>query len=124
MIFKLRNNEIIIENNHIPECTSNVSINYDYELGTNHLTPKLYINNSIYVGTNIRLSLDLPESYNTLDICVELLDAHGTVIRKYNTITHYYKTCVLGTPEHIDIVNRLMQLTEELQKLKDKGEVI
>lgn len=120
MILKLYKNQVFIEPHRIPEDVHSVEIEYQYELGTNHLKPKLTINNKIYTTNPIHLDL----SIDNVVIKVELLDAYGNVVHTYHGNYKYKKTCTIGTEQHMDVYNELYRLYKEYKKLKDQGEVI
>jgi hypothetical protein len=122
MILKLRNNKVIIENSQEPENANKVYISYDYELGTNHLTPKLTINENTYFGNNIYIPIDI--NTNCIDIKVELLDTRKRVIHRYTNTLQYYKMCAIGDVDTLDIYTRYEKLKKEFEKLKEKGDVI
>ena len=123
MILKLRNKTIIIEQNNVPENVNNVHIHYDFELGTNHLYPRLIVNNTdIFEGDHIDVDLDY--TGHSIDLVVELYDTNNIVMRKYVCVSNYYKTCTLGDIKHIDIYKELERVYKELKELKEKGEVI
>lgn len=123
MILKLRNKKIIIEQNNVPENVNNVHIQYDFELGTNHLYPRLIVNNTdIFEGDHIDVNLDYAGP--SINLVVELYDAHNILMRRYVCVRKYHKTCTLGDTKHIDIYKELERVYKELKELKEKGEVI
>ena len=122
MILTLRNNKITVHQNAIPESVYSVHIKYEFELGTNHLTPMLYINSKTYRGDNINIPLD----YNkpTIYIKVELLDSYNKPVKVYTGTFNYYKTCTIGDSDHVNLYRKITQLEEKITKLEEKGEVI
>lgn len=122
MILRLRNGLITIKDNGLPTSTKEVHITYDYELGTNHYTTVLYINNRIHKGNVIDIDLDIDG--DTLDLKVELLDAHKHVLKEYKGSFSYLKLCLIGTDKIPDMYKKLKELYNENKKLKEKGEVI
>lgn len=123
MILKLRNNTILIEQNNVPENVNSMYIQYDFELGTNHLYPRLIVNDvHVFEGNHIKVSLDYP--VDTLKLIVELYDTHNTIIRRYTQTFNYYKMCTLGDAQHIDIYKELERVYKEIKEIKEKGEVI
>ncbi len=122
MILKLRNNNIIIEDNSIPVDVRKAKIIYDYELGTNHYKTILKINDKVYEGPNPIADLDLKS--DTLLLKVELLDTHNRLMRTYTGTYKYIKLCLIGNTKLIDTYEQLKVLQEENTKLKEQGEVI
>ena len=122
MILKLRNNKIIIQDNTIPSYVFGTSVSYDYELGTNHYTPILYIKDDVYTGTNPIVKLDLDT--HEVNLRVELQDTHGKCMRVYTGTYTYIKLCLIGTSELMDVYKQLELLYNENVKLKEQGEVI
>ena len=122
MIIQLRNSEIIIKQNNIPEYVNKVFISYDYELGSNHYTPILYIEDKTFVGNNIDIELDL--NVDRVNMTVDLIDSHNTVMKRYTGVYTYFKTCTIGDRQHIDLYEEIDRLNEEIRKLKEKGDVV
>ena len=122
MILKLRKNKITLEPSTTPEPINAVKVSYIFELGTNHLVPRLTVNNNIYEGYHLIIPMDY--STDTLQLQVELLDPNKTVMRKYTGSCEFYKMCATGTKEYIDVYKRLAQVEKELKELKEQGEVI
>lgn len=123
MILKLRNGVIEITHNNITEEAKHVYVTYDYEFGTNHLTPLLIVNKkSRYNGDGVEVNLDVATPEVTLD--VYLCDKFNNIIKKYTSSYICYKMCTLGTKEYVDIYAELDKLRKENQQLKEKGEVI
>lgn len=122
MIIQLRNESITIKQNNIPEYINKVFISYDYELGTNHYTPVLYIEDKVFKGNNIDIELDL--NVDRVNMKVELLDTHNTIMKVYTGVYTYFKTCTIGDRQHIDLYEEIDRLNEELKKLKEKGDVV
>lgn len=122
MILQLRNNDIIIKKNNIVEYVNKVLLSYDYELGTNHFTPVLYIDDKIFKGNNIYVELDLNK--DRVNMKVELLDCNDIVMRVYEHTYTYFKTCTIGDRQHIDLYEEIERLYEEIRILKEKGDVI
>lgn len=122
MILKLHNKQIIIKANEYPEDIENAKVSYEFELGTNHLKPILYIGTDVYVGNKITI----PFKYTSPDIhmYVELRDGNGTVIKSYQCDTHLYRTFTLGSNSHINIYKELLRIQEQLKELEEKGDVI
>ena len=123
MIFKLHDGVITITHNNITEEAKRVYVTYEYEFGTNHLTPLLIVNRTMqYNGDGVEVNLDLLDPTVTLD--VYLCDKYNTIVKHYNSSYICYKMCTLGTKEYIDIYAELERLRQENTKLKEKGEVI
>ena len=123
MILKLRNKEIIIDKNNIPERVDGIILTYDFELGTNHYNVRLTINGEVvHYGNNLKFSYDSDKDY--VDLQVDLLDIHNTITRTYTGHFNYYKMSLIGDDKLIDLYKEIERLTLENQKLKEKGEVI
>lgn len=122
MILTLRNNKITVHQNAIPESVYSVHIKYEFELGTNHLNPVLYINDNIYKGDDINIPLDYGKP--VIYIKVELLDSYNRPVKVYTGTFNYYKTCTIGDADHVNLYRKITQLEEKITKLEEKGEVI
>ena len=123
MILKLRNDKIIIDRNNVPEKVDDIIITYDFELGTNHYNVKLTVDDiHIHYGNNLRFKYDSPKS--SIDMKVELIDTHGTVMHTYTGTYPYYKMCAIGEQKLIDVYKELERLYIENKELKERGEVI
>ena len=122
MILSLHNKKIIVKRNKVPEHYSNVNITYEFELGTNHLYPYLYIKGKEYKGNNIYIPMDFTD--DALELIVLLKDSMGNVVKQYISTLQYYKTCTLGTPLLIDVYKELERLQAEVIRLQEHGEVI
>ena len=123
MILKLRNDKIIIDRNNVPEKVDDIIITYDFELGTNHYDVKLTVDDAhVHYGNNLRFKYDSPRS--SIDMKVELIDTHGTIMRTYTGTYQYYKMCAIGEQKLIDVYKELERLYIENKELKERGEVI
>ena len=123
MILKLRKNKITLEPSTTPEPINAVQVSYIFELGTNHLIPKLTVNGiDTYEGYHLTVPMDY--FTNILQLKVELLDPNRTIVRTYKGSCEFYKMCATGTKEYIDVYKRLAQVEKELKELKEQGEVI
>ncbi len=122
MILKLYKNKVIIKGNESPEEISNCKIKYEFELGTNHLVPRLIINNKVFVGDNIRISLE--HLTNRAQITVLLSDANQVIFRTYKGEFKVYKTFTIGDAAHIDVYKDLVKAYERIEQLEEQGEVI
>lgn len=122
MILVLRNKTVTVHQNAVPEDVRCVHIKYSFELGTNHLVPLLHINGHVYRGYEIFIPLD----YNNIElpIKVQLLDTNGLVVKEYTSILPYYKTCTIGTPQHVNVYKQIEKLEKTIEELQEKGEVI
>lgn len=123
MILKLRKKEITLEPSTTPEPINAVQVSYIFELGTNHLVPRLTINDA-YVYEGYHLTIPMDYNTNMLQLQVELLDPNKRVVHKYIGFCEFYKMCATGTKEYIDVYKRLAQVEKELKELKEQGEVI
>lgn len=122
MILKLNKKTIEVFQNNVPDNIHKVDITYEFELGTNHLTPVLEINNKQFIGNNIVIDLDYPHDY--INLQVKLIDVHGNIVKLYTGTFIYYKMCIIGDQRFIDIFHELRRLYKENKELKEKGEVI
>ena len=123
MILKLRNNEITVFNNSVPENVNNIKIMYDFETGTNHYDVKLTVDDTVvHYGNTLIFKYDSPK--DKIDLKVELIDTHGTVMRTYTGSFNYYKMSAIGDDTLINVYKELDRLYAENQKLKEQGEVI
>lgn len=122
MILKLNNKTIKVFQNNVPDNIHKVDITYEFELGTNHLTPVLEANGKQFIGNNIVIDLDYPQ--DTINLQVKLLDAYGNIVKLYTGTFLYYKMCVIGDLRFTDIFYELTRLYKENRELREKGEVI
>ena len=122
MILKLNNKTIKVFQNNVPDNVHKVDITYEFELGTNHLTPVLEVNGKQYIGNNIVIDLDYP--HETIKLQVKLLDAYGNLVKLYTGTFLYYKMCVIGDLRFTDVFSELTRLYKENRELREKGEVI
>lgn len=123
MILKLRNGNITVEHNRVPERVNNIVVMYDFETGTNHYDVKLTVDDSVvHYGNNLVFKYDSPK--DKIDLKVELLDTHNTVMRVYTGSFNYYKMSAIGDDTLINVYKELDRLYAENKKLKEQGEVI
>lgn len=122
MILQLKDNKINIKKNNIVEYVNRVLLSYEYELGTNHYTPVLYIADKVYKGNNIFVELDL--NLDRVNMKVELLDCNDVVMRVYESTYTYFKTCTIGDRQHIDLYEEIERLNNIIKKLEEKGDVV
>lgn len=106
-----------------PERVDKVFITYTYELGTNHLRPRLLINDKTYYGDNIFIPLDLTTPL--VNLTVSLLDGHSQAVHTYTGSFAYDKYCTVGpTKQNYNLYTYIQEIEKELIELKEKGEVI
>ena len=122
MILQLKDNKINVKKNNIVEYVNRVLLSYEYELGTNHYTPVLYIADKVYKGNNIYVELDL--NLDIVNMKVELLDCNDVVMRVYESTYTYFKTCTIGDRQHIDLYEEIERLNNIIKKLEEKGDVV
>lgn len=122
MILQLKDNKINIKKNNIVEYVNRVLLSYEYELGTNHYTPVLYIADKVYKGNNIFVELDL--NLDRVNMKVELLDYNNVVMRVYESTYTYFKTCTIGDRQHIDLYEEIERLNNIIKRLEEKGDVV
>lgn len=122
MILQLKDNKINIKKNNIVEYVNRVLLSYEYELGTNHYTPVLYIADKVYKGNNIFVELDL--NLDRVNMKVELLDCNNVVMRVYESTYTYFKTCTIGDRQHIDLYEEIERLNNIIKNLEEKGDVV
>ena len=122
MILQLKDNKINIKKNNIVEYVNRVLLSYEYELGTNHYTPVLYIADKVYRGNNIFVELDL--NLDRVNMKVELLDCNDVVMRVYESTYTYFKTCTIGDRQHIDLYEEIERLNNIIKRLEEKGDVV
>lgn len=124
MIIKLiHGGKIHIDMMERPERVDRVHIRYEYELGTNHLYPQLVINGHTHLGDNIFISLD--EVTSRVDLIVRLLDINKRAVRTYVGNFTYDKYCTIGPKKNkYDLYEYVCALEEQIEKLKNEGEVI
>lgn len=126
MIIELRKKKINIKPMSVPEPLTKCLIKYAFEYGTNHLTPRLSINNHKFIGNKI--FVDLTEALaisNEAIIKVELIDGQGVAIRTYTLDTRGYKYVLLGDrPVRPDFEDYIKELEAKIEELESEGEVI
>ena len=122
MILKLYKKNITVKHNEYPEDLHNVSVSYEYELGTNNFKPVLYINDRIYIGDNLKISLS--DFNSELHLRVELYDGNNTLLRTYTGTYTLYKMCTVGTQSHVDVYKENVQLRKRIKELEEKGDVV
>lgn len=118
MIIELIKGKINILPMAIPELSNYLRIQYRYESGTNHLTPRLTINKDVYNGD--RVFVDIKDGYNTGEISckVELLDGQANVIRTYvGTIPLYNYTLLGKKPVRPDFEVYIHKLETDIEDL-------
>lgn len=126
MILKLNNKKIEIEG---VESVSNIPVNYQFELGTNYLTPVLYISCGdfyrVYRGKEITIDLDPVHNMSKVSITVHLVDNNNNTIKSYSTIFNLIKYYILdNNPGALDIYAENEKLKAQVKKLSEQGEVI
>lgn len=122
MILKLRNNKIEILQNDVPDNIKNIQIYYDFEYGTNHLSPVLNVMGNVYNGKSPMISLN--KIVDNLDMVVYLCDHYGTIIKTYKGSFICYNMLRIGDANIINIHKELERVYSELKKIKEIGEVI
>ena len=122
MILKLYKKNITVKHNEYPEDLHNVSVSYEYELGTNNFKPVLYINDRIYIGDNLKISLS--DFNNELHLRVELYDGNNILLRTYTGTYILYKMCTIGTQSHVDVYKENVQLKKRIKELEEKGDIV
>jgi len=129
MIIKLKNKEITIKKNAVPEPLHKVRLQYEYELNTNHLTPILFIRDQQFVGDHIKIDMDPTLSCvisgTDLPITVELVDTKGIVIKAYTGLLTSSRYCLFGErPLRPDFEDYIATLEKRIEELENEGEVI
>lgn len=122
MRLKLSDRRITIENNEVPEALAHTSISYKYELGTNHLVPKLYINNVLKLEKD-KGFIDLTP-YDELNLKVKLCDSNNQELHTYTGVFSLYKLGTVGPEAHIDIYKKAEELEQQVKDLLEKGDII
>lgn len=126
MILKLNNKKITIKG---MESVSKIPIEYQYELGTNYLTPILYIRCKdfyrVYRGTEVKVDLDKIPNMSKVDVKVDLVDNNNVVVKSYSTVFSLIKYYVLDTNTNVlDVYAENEKLKALVKKLSEQGEVI
>lgn len=129
MVLKLAQGSIQVLNNNIPEDLSNTQITYRYELGTQGLTPVLYIHGDVYTGKKVNVTFNkifdrLSADEHSITLQVDLIDTENHVIRSYKNEFIYMKTFTLGTKEQIDVYKALALAYNKIEELEKKGEIL
>lgn len=127
MIIKLLNGQVIIKQMTVPEPTQMLRIKYEFELDTNHLTPELYINRELMANEHaVQIALSNAHvNGDQLDVVVKLRDANTFVVKEYKTTAPIHKYIILGEkPLYPDFELYVQSLLDEIEKLKEEGEVI
>lgn len=126
MILKLNNKNIKIEG---MESVSRINVEYQFELGTNYLTPILYVRCKdfyrVYRGTEVKVDLDKIPNMSKVDVKVDLVDNNNVVVKSYSTVFSLIKYYVLDTNTNVlDVYAENEQLKALVKKLSEQGEVI
>lgn len=125
MILQLGKGKINIVPMKVPEPLGKVYIQYTYEHGTNHLTPRLTLNGKIYEGDRMYVDVDIGEREAMINIKVELLDPKGFVIKTYKKETRFIAYGIFGKkPVRPDVDKYIRDLEAKIEKLENEGEVI
>ena len=92
----LKNRKVFVSPMKVAESLKNTHIVYQFEYGTNHLTPALIINRThIAKGNNIFVDLTCSKSKRRcVDVEVVLKDHEGRVTHKYKGVP--YTSIILG----------------------------
>lgn len=114
----------------VPELQSNISIEYDFEINTEHLLPMLYIEGAIHVGNKIKVPLVI-NKYKT-PIMVQLLNGDNNVVYTYKNDIACHKYYIFGhdsiRPDFDYEIDKLKAeqytLRDEIKRLQEIGEVI
>jgi hypothetical protein len=125
MIFKLKNEKIFLVPMQAPEAMDNVYIQYEYETGTNHLTPKLTVENNVYYGNRVFIDLRRDIYKKVLTFTVQLYNSDKMVVRTYTGKFPLHSYIVLG-PKLVrpDMETYIKYLEEKIDQLENEGEVI
>ena len=126
MILKLNNKNIKIEG---MESVSRINVEYQFELGTNYLTPVLYIKCEdfyrVYKGLEVKVDLDKIPNMSKVDIKVDLVDNNNVVVKSYSTVFGLIKYYVLDTNTNVlDVYAENEKIKAQVKKLSEQGEVI
>lgn len=122
MILKLCNGQINILDNTMPESIDAAHIKYNFEYGTNHLTPVLFVKDYTYEGDNITIPFNFED--NQLTLKVKLIDDVGITIKEYSGTFTLYKTFTLDTQARINIYDAYLKALQKIKDLEEKGDVI
>jgi hypothetical protein len=132
MIIHLAKQTATVKPMKVPESRNAVYIKYEFERNTEHLTPILRIGRCDYRGDRLAIDMsDLPIR-GFMNIHVRLVDAEGTVLRKYEGRLEQHDYILFGQrPVRADLeqhvvalLNKIEDLKEDIVKITDEGEVI
>jgi hypothetical protein len=123
MILKLSKKEIIVMPMAVPENAEHIHVSYMYEPHTRHLKPILIFLNERHVGHKPVLSLSQTDT--VISVRVLLVDATDTIIKEYTGNIPQHRYVIWGDkPVRPDFETYIQTLEQEIERLKNEGEVI
>jgi hypothetical protein len=132
MIIQLSKGKLKIDQMPRPEQAVYVFLEYVFEPSTNHLTPKLTINNKSYIGNRVYINMDIELTNKSYPIRVDLLNGSNNVVYTYTGNATHTPYILFGRrPVRPDYEDHVYQLTEtiealqaRIQELEEEGDVI
>jgi len=125
MIITLTKGRAIVKTMEVPEPANNTYIQYQFEPGTNHLHPKLFINGRVFEGDRSYVDLGVYYPEKELSMVVDLIDTGGAVIARYTAKVPYYVYHLVGKkPMRPDLALYVATLEARIRELEELGEVI
>lgn len=123
MILKLRNRKIEVVSMKVPLSTERFNIMVDFEPGTQHLKPRIYIDDVEYLeGVLNKLKI---KKNKRVDIRVDLSDHNNRVLHTYRANVMYYNYSLFGElPHRVDYDEYVQELENRIKTLEERGEVI
>jgi hypothetical protein len=129
MIVILESKQVFIKSNRVPEPLDKVRLQYKFEFNTNHLQPKFYIGKEIFIGDRITVDMTEPTKEvgygEEVQVKVELTDPEGKIIKTYRGSLPCRKFCMFSkVPKRFSFERYIVELEAEIERLKEKGEVV
>lgn len=123
MIIELKKKKINIIPMPVPEQSTHFYIQYMFESGTDHLVPRLSINNLEFIGD--RKYINLTDTIETKDVkmTVELLDNNAEVLHRYTlTVPHVHYSTFGILPVRPDFAAHIRYLENRMEQMVIKHE--
>ena len=123
MILELKKKKIVITPMAIPEPAHHFYIQYTFEPGTNHLLPRLTIDNKEYFGNRVYINLTDAMKTKDVKLVVDLLDNQSMSLYKYTATLPHTNYSVIGEmPIRPDFNEHVRKLELAIEQLKIEHE--
>lgn len=124
----LKNRKVIVMPMKVAESLKNTHIVYEFEHGTNHLTPTLIINRThIAKGNNVFVDLTraAKTSADVWNVEVLLNNHEGRITHRYEGSLPLHLQFILGDkPVRKDVDEYIQELLTQIKTLQEEGDIV